>query len=151
MQDRYRLLRRGQVFYAFDRQTKTRLSLETHSRANAQRLLHAKNESSRQPLLNQAIAKVYLAGQDPKLVQRTWQDVMDCYAAKGKPSTQERSCRAMVSKPFNVIRDVKIVDTTDSHFEAVLRLGGASTCNYLRRMHNLALKRGWLLQHVLPA
>jgi hypothetical protein len=29
MQDRYRLLRRGRVFYAYDRQTKTCLSLDS--------------------------------------------------------------------------------------------------------------------------
>jgi len=149
--DRFRLLRRGQVFYSFDRRLGTRSSLQTHSKAAAERLLRAKNEAVHQPQLNSAIAKVYLAGQDPKLVQRTWQEVMDCYAAKGKPSTQERVKREMAGKPFSLIRKIRLVDTTDTHFVAVLEAGKASTTNYLRRVHNLALKRGWLLQPILPA
>jgi len=88
------------MFYAYDRQTKARLSLETGSRAEALPLLRAKNEAARQPLLNQAIAKVYLAAQDPKLIQRTWQDVMDLFVTKGRDSTRDRSQRAVKSRAY---------------------------------------------------
>jgi len=38
MKDRYRLVRRGGVFYAHDRQTQLRTSLKTKDRARAKRL-----------------------------------------------------------------------------------------------------------------
>jgi len=150
MEDRYRLLRRGRMFYAYDRQTKARLSLETGSRAEALPLLRAKNEAARQPLLNQAIAKVYLAAQDPKLIQRTWQDVMDLFVTKGRDSTRDRSQRAVKSRAYNAIRGRKLVETSQSEFEAILQAGNVSTVHYLRRLHNLAVKRGWILQPILP-
>lgn len=150
MAARFRLFRRGKVFYAEDTQTKQQTSLRTKDRAEAQRLLVAHAETITQPALNTAIAKVYLSAQDPALVNRTWQDVIDAYIQQGKESSQDRSSRATRSKPFQIIRGLKIVETTQTHFEAVLKLGGASANNYLRRLHSFALKRAWLLSPILP-
>jgi integrase len=149
MKDRYRLVLRNTIFYAHNRQTGQRVSLETTSREKAKRLLLAKNEAHTQPLLNTAIAKVYLTVQDPVLVQRTWQQVMDSYATRGKDSTRERVQRELTRKIFNSIRGLRLVETTVSHFETVLTEGSASTSNYLRRLHNLAVRRGWLLQPLM--
>lgn len=150
MAARFLLFRRGKVFYAEDTQTKQQTSLRTKDRAEAQRLLVAHAETITQPALNTAIAKVYLSAQDPALVNRTWQDVIDAYVQQGKVSSQDRSSRATRSKPFQIIRGLKIVETTQTHFEAILKLGGASANNYLRRLHNFALKRAWLLSPILP-
>jgi len=45
--------------------------------AQAERLVAAKNESVRQPVLNLQIAKAYLAGSDSGTNTRTWQNVLD--------------------------------------------------------------------------
>ncbi|HEY5892331.1 MAG TPA: hypothetical protein VIT91_03790 [Chthoniobacterales bacterium] len=65
--DRYRLFRRGRVFYAHDSQTGKQQSLNTRDRKEADRLLHAKNESHRQPLINLAMARSYLFAHDPRM------------------------------------------------------------------------------------
>ena len=46
MKDRYRLVRRGNRFYAVDRQTLTRESLRTNDTEIAERILAAKNEAT---------------------------------------------------------------------------------------------------------
>jgi len=150
MEIRCRLFRRRQMFYSEDIQTGKQTSLHTKDRAEALRLLVAHEETVTQPALNTAIAKVYLTAQDPALVRRTWQEVINAYVLQGKKSSQDRSNRATRSKPFEIIRHLKIVETTQTHFEAVLKLGGASANNYLKRLHNFALKRGWLLSPILP-
>jgi hypothetical protein len=149
MKDRYRLVRRGGIFYAHDRHTLLRTSLQTNDRARANRLLQAKNDAFVQPLVNGAIAKVYLAAQDPALVQRTWGEVMASYSIRGKESTQDRTKRAFASKPFQRLVYLKLVETTSAHFEEVLKAGGSSTNNYLRRIHNMALRKGWLVQSII--
>ncbi len=116
MAARFRLFRRSKVFYAEDTQTKQQTSLRTKDRVEAQRLLVAHSETITQPALNTAIAKVYLSAQDPALVSRTWQDVIDAYIQQGKESSQDRSSRATRSKPFQIIRGLKIVETTQTHF-----------------------------------
>ena len=149
MEERYRLIKRGKTFYAHDRQTALRTSLQTSDKVKAKRLIHAKNEAHIQPLLNGAVAKVYLAAQDPKLIQRTWGTVAEAYATHGVASTQERVKRAFSSPPFRLIFPLRLVETTSSHMEALFKAGGASTRNYMRRLHNLALRKGWLLQPVV--
>jgi hypothetical protein len=52
------------VFYLEDTQSKKQESLHTKNRTDAVSVLHARNESVRQPQLNLQIAKAYLAGSD---------------------------------------------------------------------------------------
>jgi hypothetical protein len=61
MKSRFILYRRklGGMFYVEDTQTKKQESLDTKSRVEATALLHAGNESTRQPQLNLQIAKTY--------------------------------------------------------------------------------------------
>ncbi len=64
MKSRFILYRqRGGMFYIEDTHTRKQESLGTKFRAEAAALLHARNESIRQPQLNLQIAKAYLAGQ----------------------------------------------------------------------------------------
>ena len=56
-------------------------SLRTRDRADAQRLLAAKNEATHQPAMNLQIAQVDLQHGDPALATRTGQNVMTPIAA----------------------------------------------------------------------
>src|SRR6266498_1393697 len=61
MKDRYRLARRGNRFYAVDRQTLTRESLGTNDTEIAERILAAKNEATQITNLNLALGRTYLS------------------------------------------------------------------------------------------
>src|SRR5512135_589519 len=56
MNQRFILFRRNGVFYSEDTTTGKQISLRTKDPAEAKTLLHAKNESVRQPVLNLQIA-----------------------------------------------------------------------------------------------
>jgi predicted DNA-binding transcriptional regulator YafY len=76
MKDRFFLFRRSGVFYIQDRQTGQQKSLHTRDKAAARRMLQAKNDSVSQPTMNLLMARTYLAAQDPRLITRTWADVI---------------------------------------------------------------------------
>jgi len=82
MKDRYRLVRRRNRYCAVDRTTLARESLDTDSVKIARRLLAAKNEAVQQGHLNLAIGRTYLSANDPQIVERTWQTVMDVCRGK---------------------------------------------------------------------
>ncbi len=148
--DRFRLVRRGRMYCAVDKTTGVRESLKTDDRKVAEKLLRAKNDAVQMPFMNVAIAKVHLAAKDPRLVTRTWGDVMDDYGTRGKESTQVRVKRAFANASFRKLRSLKLVETCDSHFEEIIKTKKSSSVNYLRRLHNRARKRGWLLEDILP-
>jgi hypothetical protein len=79
MQARYRLYRRSNrshgTYYAQDVTTGARESLGTKNKAEAQKLLLAKNEAHIQPVLSRELAKVYLHTLNPDFGTRTWLDV----------------------------------------------------------------------------
>jgi hypothetical protein len=64
------------MFYAHESHTGKQHSLKTRDRKEAQALLHARNESARMPSLNLELGRAYLAGHDPRLPERPWDDVM---------------------------------------------------------------------------
>ena len=57
MRQRFILFKRGEVFYGEDTTTGKQYSLHTRDRAEAGRLLNAKNEAERQPAINLQIAR----------------------------------------------------------------------------------------------
>ena len=140
---------RGNTFYAHDAETGKQTSLRTHDKRKAGRLLLAKNEADAQPLMNLAMARTYLAAHDPKMVTRTWAEVMAKFSDHGRDSTLERCHQAFISTPFDGIRDKTLVETTAEDLLNVLKLGGTSTNDYLRGLHNLALNLGWLAWPIL--
>ena len=76
MKNRYRIYRRkGGQYYALDRETGRRFSLQTDVRTEALRLLQAKNDAHHQPAFNLQLARMYLAAADPAASSRTWQEV----------------------------------------------------------------------------
>jgi hypothetical protein len=57
MKSRFNLFNRNGVFYSVDTETGKQHSLRTKDEAEAQTLLHSKNEAHRQPVLNLQIAR----------------------------------------------------------------------------------------------
>ena len=151
MKQRYRVYcRQGGIYYAFDRFTGKRESLETTDHATALRLLHARNEAHQQPIINHQIARAYLAAGDPEITKRSWQVVMEEIIKTKRDETRERWLRASKDHAFNIIRHLPVFETRAEHFLKVLESGTVATNVFLRRLHNFALDTGWLPWPVLP-
>jgi len=150
MNQRFILFRRAGVFYCEDRSTCKQISLRTRDKNEALTLLHAKNESVRQPVLNLQIARAYLTAGDPALNARTWQHVMEQIISSKTGSTRQRWEYASKDQAFDSIRHRKIIETSAEEFLAVLKKGSVSTNVYLRRSHNYAIGMNWLPWPILP-
>ena len=150
MNQRFILFRRAGVFYCEDTTTRKQTSLRTKNAAEAETLLHARNESFRQPVLNLQIARAYLAASDPLVATRTWQVPMDEMTKTKTGPTRRRHEVAMKDEAFDLIRHLPLLETHSKHFLKVLELGGVSTNVFLRRIHNFALDMNWLPWPVLP-
>jgi len=149
---RYRLVYRGcrNTFYYFDTHTNKRESLGVSDKAEAQRLIDAKNEAVLHVGMNLQIAQVYLQHSDPSMATRTWQQVLDAIIAKKHGSTQTRWQCASRDKAFDLIRHRKVVETTAEQLLAVLQTGTVATNLYLRRTHHFAIGMHWLPWPILP-
>ncbi|MBL9170396.1 MAG: tyrosine-type recombinase/integrase [Verrucomicrobiales bacterium] len=155
MKPRYRLYRRGASgrYYAQDRITNKQESLGTSDKAEAVRLLNAKNESAYHPAFNIHLARTYLSAADPTVATRTWKDVMDALVRSkvGKdPSTAARYERGLKQPALETFRDLPVLQTQPEHILAAIQKGTVSTNNYLRRLHSFAHQMGWLPWPVLP-
>jgi integrase len=147
--NKYRLLKmnsRGGRYYAEEIETGLRKSLKTADCDEAEKLLHALNESNRNPHLNQRMAHVYLAGSDPDALTRTWEDVTDAIIASKPAGSDSRYRWTTASKDtaYGLIRVKPLLSTTPDLLLAVLKKGTVSTNVYLRRIQNFALDMGWL-------
>jgi integrase len=149
---RYRLVYRGSrnMFYYFDTHVNKRESLGTSDKAEAQRLINAKNEAVLHVGMNLQIAQVYLQHSDPSMATRTWQQVFETIIAKKHGTTQARWACASRDKAFDLIRNRTLVETTSEHFLAVLNAGTVATNLYLRRTHCFAIGMHWLPWPILP-
>jgi hypothetical protein len=150
MKIRYRLFRRGNRYYMEDTDSGRQTSLQTKSRSEALRLVAARNDATAHPALRLALGRAYLSTLDPRMVQRTWREVFEAFAERGKEQTQERRRRAARSPAFRGLLDRKLVETTGDDLREVLRVGGASTNLFLRCLHNQALGMGWLPAPIIP-
>lgn len=150
MKVKYWLCKRKDVFFSFDSDSGKRESLHTSDKDEAKRIIHAKNDAATQPTINISIAKAYLVGTDPKLVERTWGYVIQEFCSVRKESTRLRRERAVKSPAFNFIRNKRLVETTPEDFYTVLKSGGVFTHRVLRSLHNLAFGMGWILMPILP-
>jgi integrase len=138
------------VYYLKNKTTGEQTSLKTHDRAEAERLLQAYNESESQPHLNVALARVYMNGADPKLITRTWQEVMEHIVERKTDETRRRWEVAIKDQNFDYIRNLPVAETRPEHFDCALADGKVSTNVFLRRIHNHALGMDWLLKPVIP-
>jgi integrase len=150
MRKGYRMFRRGNVFWAQNNETGKQESLGTKNRDEAQRLLHAKNEAQRQPLINLQIARAYLIVGDPEAATRTWQTVMDEIVKLKLGETRRRWLVAVKDKALDGIRSFRVLETRAEHFLRAIEKGKVSTNIYLRRIHNFALAMSWLPVPVIP-
>jgi hypothetical protein len=151
MTDKYRIFRRASgVWYLEDKENHNQVSLRTCVEADAKRLLQARNEAVRQPAINIQIARAYLTASDPKLVTRTWQEVMETLVASKDGTNQDRWLRAIKDRSFDHIRHVPLMETRADHFLKVLLVGKVSSNVFLRRIHNFALAMDWLMRSVIP-
>jgi integrase len=148
---RFWLCKRGAGFYAWDTESNTRTSLETRNRREAEQLINAKNVAVEQPGLNLALARAYLSGSDPRLAQRTWEDVVEEICRRGQPQSQAHRRRQLGRPIFTALRKRRIVETTAADFLALLNSGLSFVNSNLRCLHNLALGLGWLPGPVLHA
>jgi integrase len=144
MKTKYTLFRRGETFYIQDRATGKQTSLRTKDEAEGRRLLEARNEAQRQPLLNLHLARAYLTASDPAFVERTWQTVMEQLQARGKDSSRERYANVFKSSAFDGLRHKRLLETTTDDFLAVFKDGKVSIVNFLKRLHNFAVSLGWI-------
>ena len=153
MKNRYRSVKvgsRGGTFYCEDTNTGKRNSLRTKDEAEAECLVHAKNEAERQPQLNRRMGMAYLSATDSDVVTRTWRVVMDEIIKDKKGSTLKRYQTALKDPAFKLIEAKVLVETQPADFMEVLRVGTVSTNVYLRRFQNHAVDMDWLAKRILP-
>lgn len=150
MKKKYRLFRRGKVFWVQDNETGKQESLRTGDRVTAERLLHARNEAHHQPIINLQIARAYLLVGDPQAATRTWQFIMDEIVKLKRGVTQTRWLVAIKQKALDGIRNLAVLETRAEHFLRALEFGGVATNAFLRRIHNFALGMNWLPVPVIP-
>jgi integrase len=150
MKQRYRIYRRANGrFYLQDNTTGKQESLQTSDRKEAMRLLHARNEAMRQPLINLQIARAYLAANDPDASTRTWGTAMMEIPKSKQGRTKEFYELCYNQKAFDLIRELPIVQTRPEHFLRVMEAGTVATNKNLRRLHNFALAMAWVAWPVL--
>jgi len=139
-------------YYWQDNDTGKQATLGTTDKREAQRLLHAKNESYCTPTsaINLQIARAYLDAADPKLHTRTWQQVMEQIVSEKSGETRVRWVTAIHDKNFDALRNLPMLETRADHFLAALADRKVSTNYYLRRVHNYALGMDWLLKASIP-
>jgi integrase len=151
---KFRMFRSGKSGYYYwqDNDTGKQATLGTSDKREAQRLLHAKNESYRTPTsaINLQIARAYLDASDPKLLTRTWQQVMEQILSEKSGETRARWATAIRDKNFDALRNLPMLETRADHFLAALADRKVSTNYYLRRIHNYALGMDWLLKPIIP-
>jgi integrase len=144
MKTKYTLFRRGGIYYSQDSATGQQKSLRTRDEAEALKLINARNEAHRQPVLNLHLARAYLTASDPAFVERTWLTVMAQLQARGKDSSRARYASVFKSPSFDGLRNKKLLETTADDFFAVFKEGKVAITYFLKRLHNFALSLGWI-------
>ena len=144
------MFRRGKVYWAHNNETGKQESLRTRDRNEAERILHAKNEAHRQPIINLQIARAYLMVSDPQAATRTWQVVMEEILKLKHGETHRRWLTATKDRALSGIREVVLLETRAEQFLRAMEQGKVSTNIYLRRIHNFALGMSWLPVPVIP-
>ena len=144
MKAKYTLFRRSGVYYSQDTATGQQKSLRTKDEAEALKLISARNDACRQPVLNLHLARAYLTASDPAFVERTWQTVMEQLQARGKESSRQRYLGVFKSPAFDGLRHKRLMETTTDDFLALFKDGKVSIICFLKRLHNFALSLGWI-------
>ncbi len=88
MQNQFTIFRRGHVFYCEDRTTRQQRNLQTRDAAEAHRIVQARNDAVKLPQMNLVMARTYLSAQDPKMITRTWADVLVRFCDRSNANTR---------------------------------------------------------------
>jgi hypothetical protein len=104
MQNRFTTFKRGKVFYCEDLATGRQTSLKTRDETEAQRIIQARNDAVKLPQMNLVMAKTYLSAQDPKMITRTWADVMERFCDRSNDNTRMRHERVVRTKPMLLLK-----------------------------------------------
>jgi integrase len=147
---RYWLYRRAGIYYLHDSETGVRESLLTRNKQEAEQIRTMRNMSAEHPVIGISLAKACLTSQDPKLLSRTWQDVINEFCSRGKPQTQAHRRRVASRKPQLWLKNMKLIETTADDFVKILKAGGVMTNTFVRCLQNLAVGLGWLPWPILP-
>ena len=142
--------KRGGMFYLEDTQFKKQESLHTKNRADAVSVLHARNESMRQPQLNLQIAKAYLSGTDSGVTTRTWHTAIEALTNTKQGENKERWLRVVKDRALITLLPEVIIETKGETILKVLQSGTISTNVFLRRLHNFCVDMGWLPWPLVP-
>ena len=147
----YRMFRRSNgMYYVQENDTRIQTSLNTKDKGEATSLFAAKNQAVAQPILNVAMAKVYLSAKSPELLTRTWGELIQLMMDGYTGATAVRWQKFPNSAPMRMMANLPIL-TEATHLLAVLdhKKAGVSTNVWLRILHNRALDLGWLLAPVM--
>jgi hypothetical protein len=117
---RYRLYRRNGTYYTHETETGKQLSLRTKNREEAAAMVAARNQAAAQPVLNVAMAKVYLSAKSPELLTRTWGELIELMLKSYEGPTAKRWDKFRRSAPMRVLANLPIYMTEASHLLAVL-------------------------------
>jgi integrase len=147
---RFRLYRRQGTYYSHESETGKQISLRTKNKEEAIGMIAARNQAATQPILNVAMAKVYLSAKSPELLTRTWSELIELMA-KTYSGPTARWRKFHISGPMRMLANLPIYLTEATHLLAVLdhKKAGVSTNVWLRILHNRALDLGWLLAPVM--
>ena len=133
--------KRGGMFYLEDTQLKKQESLHTKNRTDAVSVLHARNESMRQPQINLQIAKAYLSGTDSGVTTRTWHSAIEALTNTKQGENKERWLRVAKDRALVTLLPQIIIETKGETLLKVLQTGTISTNVFLRRLHNFCVDR----------
>ncbi len=140
MKQKYWLCKRKNTFFSFDSETGKRESLFTDDKEEAQRILRARNDAGLQPAINISIAKAYLLGTDPKLVERTPRDA----SAEGANVKTFRPVDSIAATASCII---VVLPVPAPPRMAVTR---SLLCNLIPRSRSRILMRGLRVKNLLP-
>ena len=74
------------------------------------------NQRAEQPLLNLAMAKVYLSAKSEVMLERTWNDVLVDMEQSYRGPTLVRWRKVMKSAPFALLRSLRLLHTESTDF-----------------------------------
>jgi len=145
MKPQYRMYRRGGgSYYIQNNETGQQESLQTKDKNHATRLLNAKNEAAILAGSNLQVARAYMVASDPKMPERTWQDVIDFIVDQKSGPNRRRWKSFSKDKALPSLWKMRVVDTRADQLLGLVKQGTVSTNVYLRRLHNFALDMNWL-------
>lgn len=151
MKPKFKLFKRGRVYYSQEISTGKRKSLGTSRKPEAEQILAAMNASNGSVVLQMKIGEAYLASLDPAMTVRIWDDVIKEFSQQGAESTVERKERVFRNPSFENLKLKKLVETTPEDFFEVMSKRTTAVIAYLKQLQNYALDMGYLFRPVMPA